>query len=127
MVFSWINWVYFPGGGRTFEIVRSSLYNSVFRDGFSQPWGSGGCGDCGFAEWPVGCGSYARSGVRNDFIQELHWGQVVTLTRPKIKRSKCNARWLSYRAAGHISAAAVTICAPGAEASWLGSVWSFTA
>ena len=29
---------------------------------------------------------------RDDVIQELHWGQVITLTRPKMKHAKLQSR-----------------------------------
>jgi Uma2 family endonuclease len=35
---------------------------------------------------------YRQLPVRDDVIQELHWGQVVTLTRPKMKHSKVQYR-----------------------------------
>lgn len=35
---------------------------------------------------------YRQLPVRDDVIQELHWGQVVTLTRPQMKHSKVQYR-----------------------------------
>jgi Uma2 family endonuclease len=35
---------------------------------------------------------YRRLPARDDVIQELHWGRVVTLTRPKMKHSKVQYR-----------------------------------
>jgi Uma2 family endonuclease len=35
---------------------------------------------------------YRQLPSRDDVIQELHWGQVVTLTRPKMKHAKLQSR-----------------------------------
>ena len=35
---------------------------------------------------------YRQLPTRDDVIQELHWGQVVTLTRPKMKHSRLQYR-----------------------------------
>jgi hypothetical protein len=31
---------------------------------------------------------YRELSAREDVIQELHWGQIVPLTRPRMKRAK---------------------------------------
>ena len=35
---------------------------------------------------------YRQLPPREDVIQELHWGQVVTLTRPRMKHAKLQLR-----------------------------------
>ncbi len=35
---------------------------------------------------------YRQLPLREDVIQELHWGQVITLTRPKMKHAKLQSR-----------------------------------
>ena len=36
--------------------------------------------------------AYRQLPTRNDVVQELHWGQVVALTRPKMKHTKLQYR-----------------------------------
>ena len=37
-------------------------------------------------------GQYRRLPVREDVVHELHWGQVITLTRPRMRHAKLQSR-----------------------------------